>query len=546
MARPNAAIQFDAASFSTAGAKLMGRQSAGEGLLRGYVRHAGVRPLYGRCTTSAEAEAFQRVCREFGAEEGAAQVLRGDGLEALREVGTLYMSGPCLGEMAWRRARIGANAFSLCGITHTIASLRAMDCLAECQTAPVEPWDALICTSRAVQDAVRRLFEANAEYLRGRFGAREVPQPELPMIPLGVHCDAFAPDAAARARWRERLAIGGEDVAFLFFGRLSFHAKANPLPMLVALERAAAQARVKLHLVLTGWFSNDMIAREFREAVRQFCPSVNTHFVDGRADDAPSIWHAADVFTSLSDNIQESFGLTPVEAMASGLPCVVSDWDGYRDTVRDGVDGMRIPTLAPATPAGETLIARHENGADSYDRYIGYASQFVAVDTEACATAYARLAGDASLRRAMGAAGRQRAREEFDWAVIVRRYQALWMELAARRVAAPSPAARSDPRRTDPFWMFESYASAILDARSEVALAHGASLERLDELRNAPLVSYARPVHPPRELCVRLLDRLAKQPCATDVLRTEGDAAAVDRAIVWLHKLGLLTVRVHR
>ena len=40
---------------------------------------------------------------------------------------------------------------------------------------------------------------------------------------------------------------------------------------------------------------------------------------------------------SLADNIQETFGLTPVEAMAAGLPCVMSDWDGYRDTVRDGV-----------------------------------------------------------------------------------------------------------------------------------------------------------------------------------------------------------------
>ena len=28
--------------------------------------------------------------------------------------------------------------------------------------------------------------------------------------------------------------------------------------------------------------------------------------------------------------------------MAAGLPVVVSDWDGYRDTVRDGVDGFRI------------------------------------------------------------------------------------------------------------------------------------------------------------------------------------------------------------
>ena len=50
---------------------------------------------------------------------------------------------------------------------------------------------------------------------------------------------------------------------------------------------------------------------------------------------------------SLSDNMQETFGLTPIEAMAAGLPSVVSDWDGYRDTVQHREHGFRIPTLAP-------------------------------------------------------------------------------------------------------------------------------------------------------------------------------------------------------
>jgi glycosyltransferase involved in cell wall biosynthesis len=47
----------------------------------------------------------------------------------------------------------------------------------------------------------------------------------------------------------------------------------------------------------------------------------------------------------LSDNIQETFGIVPIEAMAAGLPVVVLDWDGYKNTVRDGIDGFRVPTL---------------------------------------------------------------------------------------------------------------------------------------------------------------------------------------------------------
>ena len=49
--------------------------------------------------------------------------------------------------------------------------------------------------------------------------------------------------------------------------------------------------------------------------------------------------------------------------MAAGLPVVVSDWDGYRYTVSDGVEGFRVPTLAPAhARQGEELALQHDHG----------------------------------------------------------------------------------------------------------------------------------------------------------------------------------------
>ena len=67
----------------------------------------------------------------------------------------------------------------------------------------------------------------------------------------------------------------------------------------------------------------------------------------------PSLYAASDVFVSPADSPSESFGLTIVEAMACGRPVVASDWDGYKDTVRHGEDGFRIPTYAP--PPGDGL-----------------------------------------------------------------------------------------------------------------------------------------------------------------------------------------------
>ena len=68
---------------------------------------------------------------------------------------------------------------------------------------------------------------------------------------------------------------------------------------------------------------------------------MKTSFVDGRDPHMRhSVWHAADLFVSPSDSIQETFGLAVLEAMACGLPVVASDWDGYRDIVDDGQTGL--------------------------------------------------------------------------------------------------------------------------------------------------------------------------------------------------------------
>ena len=178
-----------------------------------------------------------------------------------------------------------------------------------------------------------------------------------------------------------------------------------------------------------------------------------------------SAWRAADIFVSLSDNIQETFGLTPVEAMAAGLPCVVSDWNGYKDTVADGETGFRIPTTTIGPGAGIDIADRHAAGIDSYDQMIGITSLATAVDVDACADAIARLAGDAALRAPSWARRRSaRARRLYDWRAVVAAYQDLWSELAELRAASPGLAlrGRGEAARTDvpdPFAVYRHYAT---------------------------------------------------------------------------------------
>ena len=251
------------------------------------------------------------------------------------------MPDPSLAERAKLRLRVGPGAYSLVGVTHTTASQRAMDSIADLLSGPVMTWDALICTSSAVAATVKMLLTAEADYLKWRLGAQRFTVPQLPVIPLGVHCDDWVTNAEQRSSARQQLGIGPDQLVALFVGRLSSHAKAHPYPMFAALEAAVQRTGHAITLVQCGWFSSAKVEQSFKQGAHQFCPSCKVIWANGKsAEERRRAWASADLFISLSDNIQETFGLTPIEAMAAGLPVIVTDWDGYKDTVREGEDGF--------------------------------------------------------------------------------------------------------------------------------------------------------------------------------------------------------------
>jgi glycosyltransferase involved in cell wall biosynthesis len=541
------AFHYTPDGYSTSGPHLMGRQAAGAGLLRAIAAAPGIGGVGCFAGGQAHAAEGERLLREHGYKGQVEWVAQGRPQD-LERYGTLYHPAPGIERLAWRRLGLGERRYSLCGITHTTASHAVTSSLANLLVAPVRSWDAVICTSRVVRDSVRRVLERQAEYLQARLGAQRFELPQLPLIPLGVHGADLGADATRRDAVRQHLGIDAGDIVFLFFGRLSFHAKAHPQQMFAALERSARNGR-RVHLLLCGWFANEATDKAFHEAAAQLCPSVRLAVLDGRVagnqDDARA---AADVFISLADNVQETFGLTPLEAMAAGLPCIVSDWDGYRDTVRDGVDGYRIPTVMPAAGAGLDLAQRYDDGVDSYEAYCGHTSQAVAVDGAALAQACARLVDDAGLRRQMGENGRQRVRVEFDWAVVFERYRALWRELGERRRADAAlvpalPAAVPD--RLDPFELFASYPTAQLTSTALVELAPDASLALLRQYRELAINRFAHASLPTLEEFGQIFGSIESRPMQVDeLLDALGpcDRPTLLRGLVWLSKMDLLRI----
>lgn len=398
----------------------------------------------------------------------------------LAEPGCLMHLDPHMGRDAWDRRRVEQRAYSIVGLIHTTAGPFNLDPHMDTLFGPVQSWDALVCTSRAVKRTMEVLFERWRDYLADRFGATRVPMPQLPILPLGVDVARFRRTAerkAAGRAWRKRLGIADDTLAVLYLGRLSYVEKAHPTPMLLAMEQAARQSGRRFHAILAGWFPTPEHEAAFREAAGLYAPSLGISIVDARREPAKTeIWHAADIFASLVDNIQETFGLAPVEAMAAGLPVVVSDWDGYRDTVRHGKDGLRIATVAPPAGSGAALPVGNAALNESFQRYVGSTAMMTAVDVPRAAAAFAALASNPELRRRMAASGAQHAREVFDWPVVMAQYRALWAELAERRSkdeenAPRRPGHAYEPRAEDPFRLYGHFATRQLTAEMTVAMA---------------------------------------------------------------------------
>ena len=562
-AGPNCALRYHPDGFRIDSKSVMGRHSAGAGFIRGFIEHGGTDRLVALTDSRQHFEDFRALAGLL--DRTGRAVVRVGSLDrrALRSVGTVFLPGPGLEREAWSRRFGSERDYSLCGVTHTIATSRVADALGRYLTAPTQPWDALVCTSTAVREGVGRILDQHADHLARRGGGRLRCPVRLPVIPLGVDCDAYAPVPGDRApdsgpgkrrALRDRLGIAADDVAVVFVGRLSFHGKAHPTPMYMAAAKAAQRVQGRtLHLLLVGQFRNPGIEKAFREGAARFCGAAVTHFLDGSdGPQGPAIlaaMQACDIFVSLSDNIQETFGLTPVEAMAAGLPCVVSDWNGYKDTVLDGETGFRIPTVTVPPGAGIDIADRYAAGLDSYDRMIGIASLATAVDVDACARAIARLANDRELRGRQGAAGRERARRLYDRRVVVAAYQDLWAELAERRAGGDGVALRdhtAQPARVefpDPFAIYRGYPTALLGPNTVVAAKTGDPAAELARLREGELHTFAGHAFLPDADVDALMARLvASGPMrAADLAaRHRESGRKLVRTLLWLRKFDLV------
>lgn len=185
--------------------------------------------------------------------------------------------------------------------------------------------------------------------------ANGVPESKLHFAPYCVDNERFAAAAASvvakRAEVRERWGIPQRATTFLYCGK--FVPKKRPVDCLRALRVAldsGARANSEIHLLMVG--SGDLLRECQAEASRYALPVTFAGFLNQR--EIALAYAAADCLVLASDH-GETWGLVVNEAMACGLPAIVSDRVGcHFDLVTNGETG-HVFEMGDAHALGELM-----------------------------------------------------------------------------------------------------------------------------------------------------------------------------------------------
>lgn len=183
---------------------------------------------------------------------------------------------------------------------------------------------AVICNSRMVRDEVRREFRIAPE--------------KLHVIYNGVDLEHFHPREREQRRGAARAEIGcrPRDTVFLFVGS-GFERKG----LAAAIDALAASSNEAFWLAVVG---RDRDLEKFRRRARAAGVESRSRFAGGQQD-VRALYAAADCF--ILPTRYDPFPNTALEALAMGLPLIVSSRCGAAELVESGVNGWVCPPDDP-------------------------------------------------------------------------------------------------------------------------------------------------------------------------------------------------------
>jgi glycosyltransferase involved in cell wall biosynthesis len=231
-------------------------------------------------------------------------------------------------------------------------------------------WRAVLGRAAARRRKVERLsgIVAISDAIFEELTGYGIPERKIARIPNGVDTDRFHPPSNVEAQRQARTALGWADEPTIIFAGAIIPRK-RPHVLVEALAQLRSSG-IPAQLVLAGPVKDKAYAAQMRRLAEDAGVGDKVIWTDFLSDLAP-VYRAADLFALLSAN--EGMPNALLEAMASGLPSVVTPIPGCSDLVRDGEEGTLVePTARAVAGALRTYLRdsnlRHAHGAAARSR----------------------------------------------------------------------------------------------------------------------------------------------------------------------------------
>lgn len=206
--------------------------------------------------------------------------------------------------------------------------------------------------------------------------------PKWELLPNGIDVMEFRPSIEARQRWRKKLGLSEDSIL------IGMAARRDPMKDHEGLLTAASLLPENICFAMVG---DGVTATDPSLA----CERRGIHLL-GRCNDMPGFFSALDIAV-LASNFGEGFPNVVAEAMACGVPCIVTDVGDSAEIVAE--TGLIVPPRDPVR----------------------------------LAAAMQTMAEQASTRSHLGKLARERISTRYALPIVSARYENFWTEIIASR-----------------------------------------------------------------------------------------------------------------
>ena len=204
---------------------------------------------------------------------------------------------------------------------HPLTTIRLLEAEYKRRGAAAPVYHPRILKKHLQELEIADYIAVTSEWTRQSLLENGIAEHRILLTPLGVDAERFVPADD----------VNDDIFRVLYVGQLRLRKGVQYL-----LEAWDALRLEKAELLLVG----DVVP-EFEPILRQYLPRNSTIKLLGHTDDAVRLYQQASI--CVLPTLEDGFGLVVLEAMACGVPVIITEQAGAKDCVRPEIDGFILP-----------------------------------------------------------------------------------------------------------------------------------------------------------------------------------------------------------